>query len=92
VLSKWSFRLKRINVMPLTRAKNKSKKSVNKAVGRNIDELFHSPGPRFNKLERKYGKNSKKMQSIRIAAAESAARGGKSYKKKKKGRSPRSYR
>lgn len=69
--------------MPLYRAKGKSKKSVNKAVSANIKELHDTPGSRFKALAKKYG--PKKLQQIRVAAAERAARG-------KKGRSPRKRR
>ncbi|MDE2098149.1 MAG: hypothetical protein KGL39_12920 [Patescibacteria group bacterium] len=71
--------------MPLHRAKSKSKKAVNKAVSRNIDEMYHQPGSRMKALAKKYG--PKKMQQIRVAAAERAAHGNK-----KKGRSPRKRR
>lgn len=75
--------------MPLARAKKKSKKAVNKTVASNIKELHDQPGPHMKALEAKYGRGSKKMQQIRVAAAENAARGGE---RKKKGRSPRKRR
>jgi hypothetical protein len=56
--------------MPLRKAKNKSKSEINKAVAYNIQELSHN------------GTKERSRAQI-IAIAESAARRGKSKKKKK---------
>lgn len=56
--------------MPLPKAKGKSKKAINKQVGRNISELVHN------------GTKDRPMKQI-IAIAEKTARGKKGKKKSK---------
>lgn len=78
--------------MPLKKAAPRKKgpvarkKAINKAVGDNIDEMFHEPGKKMDTINKKYGKKSKKAQAIRIAAAERAARAKTGGRTRNKGR------